>query len=622
MDYAQVHKKWAKFWQDNGTNKFRSESKKPKYYALEMFPYPSGANLHMGHFFNFAPADTHARFKRMTGFEVFHPMGFDAFGLPAENHALKTGTHPHDNTLVNMEKFKEQLDQLGSTFDWDYSLTSCFPEYYRWTQWLFVELFNAGLAYQKKSPVNWCSGCNTVIANEQVVDEKCERCSSPVAPKQMKQWFFKITDYAEKLLAGLDKVDFPEGTKLMQTNWIGKKTKKVKGEIKTTYRLRDWSVSRQRYWGAPIPIVYCKKCGTVAVPQSELPVMLPKLDDFKPKGAAPLANSEEFVNTTCPKCKGPATREVETMDTFVCSSWYFLRYPSVKDFPNGYIDKADKSYPFCPEITKRLLPVDMYVGGAEHSCGHLLYARFITKVLYDLGHITFDEPFKRLIHQGMILAPDGQKMSKSKGNTVSPDEYIAEFGSDIVRLYMLFGFKYIEGGPWNDNALRGILKFIQRVERVVEKVSTFPRADFAVEHARARTIKSVREDLESFGFNTAVARCMEFLNALEKVGTPPREAVSDLVLLLAPMIPHIAEELWERLGNKPSIFDHPFPTPNENFLTVAEVEIAVQINSKIKSRIIVPTGASQDEVVALADMDGVEVKKIIFVPNKLINFIV
>ena len=694
-----------------------------KYYALEMFPYPSGANLHMGHFFNFAPSDTHARFKRMCGYDVFHPMGFDAFGLPAENHAIKTNTHPHDNTIANIKKFRKQLGELGGLYDWDYTLTSCFPDYYKWTQWLFLKLFEHGLAYQKESSVNWCSDCNTVIANEQVVGGECERCDTPVIKKHIRQWFFKITDYAEDLLLGLDKINWPERTKATQRNWIGKsvghevdfdnikvfttridtifgatfvaiapehdlaktfKKKAVKDYIdaaakkselerqenkvktgvftghyvknpankelvpvyiadyvlmgygtgavmgvpahddrdrefatefklpivdiidnsfakhatpKTTFRLRDWSVSRQRYWGAPIPIIYCDTCGTVP---SDIPVILPYLKDFRPRGAPPLANDPDFVNCKCPKCNNDAKRETETMDTFVCSSWYFLRFP--------FANRDD--VPF----EKSIQPVDIYVGGAEHSCGHLLYSRFITKFLNKIGLIDFDEPFTRLVHQGMILAPDGQKMSKSRNNTISPDEYIKEFGSDVVRLYMLFGFNYTDGGPWNDGALRSTAKFITRVESLVKKINKDKETDKQVLFIMANTIKSVREDLENFQFNTAVARCMEFVNAISSSQTFSKESVHTLLKLLAPMIPITAEKLL------PGVHGLAFPVFNPKFLEKETIEIVVQVNSKIQNRIIVSSNATQAEIESLANISNA--KKVIYIKGKLINFIV
>lgn len=830
MDFVNIHKKWRKNWAKNGTNKFDPDAKnldgspKQKYYALEMFPYPSGANLHLGHFFNFAPADTHARFMRMMGYNVFHPMGFDSFGLPAENHALSTNTHPWDNTLVNMEKFITQLNELGGMYPWEYTLNTCFPDYYRWTQWLFIELFKSGLAYQKESAVNWCGTCKTVIANEQVVGGECERCGNQIEKRKMKQWFLKITNFAEELLSAIPTLDWPEKTKAMQTNWIGKsegaevtftaiistpafkevtenstdthiwtgdKTNKITafttrvdtlfgvsyiaiapendlvpqittsenktavdiyvkdaqsksdvdrqagndktgvftgtyainpinnkkipvyiadyvlntygtgavmgvpahderdylfatkynlainqvitnkqnnaqlpyteygtlvnsgefdgmttqnakiaitkklsdinaGNTKKTFRLRDWSIGRQRYWGVPIPIVYCGKCGTIA--DERLPVTLPHLDDFKPKGEPPLANSAEFVNTKCPNCGGNAKRETETMDTFMCSSWYFLRYPSVKSQES--LEGKNTALAFDPEITEKMLPVDIYVGGAEHATMHLLYARFITKFLKSRGYLSFDEPFKKLVHQGMILARDGSKMSKSKGNTISPDEYVNEHGSDILRLFMLFGFNYIDGGPWNDDTIKSIVRFVNRVEALVIKSvqvenggtnsGTERPISAELDNIRANTIKSVREDLLNFSFNTAMARCMEFVNAIYKAENTSRDIIYDLVLLTAPLMPHIGEEFHEILGERGSVFDKAFPTYNEKHLAKSEIEIAVQVNSKIRDRITISANMTQDEITAQYSdiLGGAAPKKTIYVPGKLINFIV
>jgi len=679
-------------------------------------------------------------------------------------------------------------------YDWDYSVTSCFPDYYRWTQWLFLQFYKHGLAYQKESSVNWCTGCKTVIANEQLVDGKCERCDSEAERKMMKQWFLKITDFAEELLEGLNRIDWPAKTKTMQRNWIGKSegarvtwqipntktsietfttrvdtvfgatfiviapehpmvetfttpeqkkavdayvktalkksdvermedhsktgvftggyvinpateekipvwvadyviytygtgavqgcpahderdfefAKKYSLEIRqvltpksgpapelpsatghdnldqwvlinsgqfnkitaesaltkitewlqkrhlatpcTTYRLRDWSIGRQRYWGAPFPIVYCDVCGVVPVPENQLPVELPYLKDFKPKGAAPLASSPDFVNTTCPTCGTPAKREVDTMDTFMCSSWYFLRFPSAQN------DKV----PFDKDITNKILPIDKYVGGAEHSCGHLLQARFITKFLNKHGYINFDEPVKSLVHQGTILGPGGVKMSKSKPETVvTPDPYFAEFGSDILRLYMMFGFSYSDGGPWDDKTLRTTSRFIEKVERLVRGISTDKETDQNVLHVRANTIKCVREDLDNLSFNTAVARCMELCNAIGKSAKIAKESVRDLVLILAPMLPHISEELWEMLGNKPSIFDQPYPVADTKYLVRATVEIAVQLNSKIVGRITVSQNSTPEQVEAECKslIGGVKAKKVVYVPGRLINFI-
>ena len=718
-----------------------------------MFPYPSGANLHLGHYFNYAVCDTHARFKRMTGFNVFQPFGFDSFGLPAENYAIKTNTQPRVNTMKNIEIMKRQIDELGHMHDWDYAVNTCDLDYYKWTQWLFVELFKAGLAYQKNALVNWCGKCNTVLANEQVLNGECERCQTSVVRKNMKQWFFKITDFAEELLAGLDKLDWPEKTKTMQRNWIGKsegtqiwfddilvfttrvdtvfgatfvvlapehplvdkyvtkeqrkacddyiakaakksdierlgaegdKTgvftggyvtnpadgkrvpvwiadyvlatygtgaimavpahderdeafakkynlpiehvigagneeykRKVfeglkrlgKGEAKTTYRLRDWGIGRQRYWGCPIPIIYCD-CGVHAAP---IPVELPEIKDFRPKGVAPLASVPEFVNCKCPKCGKPATREVDTMDTFVCSSWYFLRYPDAKNTKE----------PFNKELMKKMLPVDKYIGGAEHACMHLLYARFITMFLKKQGFINFSEPFTSLVHQGTILGTDGTKMSKSKGNTKDPSAYTNVYGDDILRLFMLFGFNYIEGGPWNDNTLKTVTRFTERIETAI-KSARAGVLDEELRYIQHSTIKAVRDDLETFSFNTAVARCMELLNAIGKSTGDTRDAVRTLVLLTAPMFPHIGEEFWEMLGNKPSVFDQPYPAADEKYLTRDTVEIAVQINSKIVGRIDIPSKATQPEVEKLCTQftAGKQIKKVIYISGKLINFIV
>ena len=758
----------------------------------------------MGHFYNFAPSDTHARFKRMCGFEVFQPMGYDAFGLPAENHALKTGTHPRDNTIKNMEIFTDQMKQLGGMYDWDYSLTTCFPDYYKWTQWFFLQLFHAGLAYQKEAPVNWCDKCKTVLANEQVVNGACERCESEVIHRNMKQWFFKITDYAEELLEGLDALDWPNKTKVMQRNWIGKSVgsrvlfrvdntertlpvvpcldvfttridtlfgvtflaiapehplteslivkaqgkacrdyidsalkkndiermggdsektgvftgsfainpindervpifiadyvlasygtgavmavpahderdwafakkynlpikfvilnnekmkdfgkwevnkpkeaytgdgilinsgkfnkltceeAKVKitetlakhgeAEFQTTYRLRDWGFGRQRYWGAPIPVIYCDKCGTVPVPEKDLPVVLPYITDFAPKGAAPLAGHPEFVNCVCPTCGKPAKREVDTMDTFVCSSWYFLRYPDAKNC----------NEPFNKKTVAKMLPVDKYIGGAEHACMHLLYARFFTHFLHKKGFVPFKEPFPSLVHQGMILARDGSKMSKSKGNTITPDEYTNQYGSDILRLFMLFGYCYTDGGPWSDETLKAVVRFTERVEATIKKAVSTPEQDKEVLYVMANAIKAVRADLDGFSFNTAVARCMELLNAINAAKTVCKETVKTLVLLLAPMIPHIAEEYWVGLGEKPSIFNQPYPVADEKYLQRDEIEIAVQINSKIVARIKVASNAPQGDVEkACKDiLAGRAVKKVVYITNRLVNFIV
>jgi leucyl-tRNA synthetase len=772
MDCKAIHKKWEKFWADTKAGVFNPKNKQPKYYCLVMWPYPSAAGLHLGHAINYMPADTHARFKRMQGFNVFQPVGFDSFGLPAENHALKTGTHPKINTEKNVANMRRQLLSLGCMYDWTHELNSSDPTYYKWTQWLFVQLFNAGLAYRKEAAVNWCDNCKTVIANEQVINGECERCHNKITRRFMKQWFFKITAYADELLSGLDeicpvrgksgfRIDWPEKTKIMQRNWIGKSTgtrikfgdievfttridtilgvtflvlapehplvqnfitekhrkeceeyirrvqsrsdiertadttktgvftgsyvpnpatgeqvpvwladyvlvgygtgavmgvpaydgrdrefaekfnlpiKKEKlvpdikiGTPETSYRLRDWSIGRQRYWGCPIPIVYCEKCGMVA--ETRLPVILPDLKDFLPKGDAPLSGDSNFVNCTCPECGGPAKRETETMDTFVCSSFYFLRFLDTRNC-NELLSK---------DICEKNMPVDKYIGGAEHACMHLLYARFIMRFLYKQGIVNTPEPFKSLVHQGMILGIDGTKMSKSRGNIIEPDKYITEYGSDALRLYLLFGFNYIEGGPWNDNAFRSVARFIDRISNLLKRsvagspkparrsagISAAPVLSAAPDKKLLvvlnKTIRSVTNDLENFSFNTAVARCMELINALYASKTAPEEVLRKLVLLLAPMMPHFGEEWFHWLNPEKtgSVFDEPFPAADPHYLTDEETEIAVQINSKIVGRLTVPTDAEEKFVAdkCAGFITGKKVVKTICVKNKLINFI-
>ncbi len=803
MDLRQIESKWRKKWEETGLYKFRPERADKKLYVLEMFSYPSGAKLHAGHWYNYGPADTYARFKKMQGYEVFQPMGFDAFGLPAENYAIKTGIHPQDSTLKNIATMENQLKAIGAMYDWDYEVITCVPEYYKWTQWLFLQMYKHGLAYRKEAPVNWCPSCNTVLANEQVVQGECERCGSVVERKNLTQWFFKITDYAEELLRDLDKLDWPEKTKLMQKNWIGKsyggeiefavkdsdvtfrvfttradtafgvtyvvlapesplvdkivkpecraaveeyrknaaKTTEIdrlasnrektgvltgayainpvngrevpilvadyvlasygtgavmgvaahderdyvfakklglpiervvkgvdgnddlpfcdygvminsgefdgmtseegkvavikklekegKGALKTNYRLRDWLISRQRYWGAPIPMIHCEHCGAVPVPEEDLPVRLPYNVDFKPDGKSPLAKCEEFMNVKCPVCGRPARRDPDTLDTFVCSSWYYLRYPDNKN--------AEKA--FDREKIDRMLPVDKYIGGAEHACMHLLYARFFTKALRDMGYLDFDEPFLSLVHQGTILGSDGFKMSKSRGNVVSPDDSIEKYGADVFRMYLMFGFSYVEGGPWNDNGIESMAKFFDRVERLIRKGSGQDEVRASVDarekldYVRNNTIKCVSADIENFSFNTAIARIMELVNAVYDyvnaggaTDTFFEDCRKDLVRLLAPFAPHFAEELWEILGQEYSVFNQPFPVCNEDALVLRKVELAVQVNSRIRAKVTVASDATREEIekAALAALEGQlegAPKKIIVVPGRLVNII-
>lgn len=808
MYSKEMEEKWQNRWEETGLYKFKKQNADKKHYVLEMFSYPSGAKLHVGHWYNYGPSDTYARFKRLQGFEVFQPQGFDAFGLPAENYAIKTGIHPMDSTLKNIATMEEQLKRMGATFDWDYEVKTCMPDYYRWTQWCFLQLYKNGLAYRKEAPVNWCTSCNTVLANEQVLDGACERCSTVIVRKNLTQWFFKITQYAEELLSGLDTIDWPEKTKTMQRNWIGKSVggeiafaleqsgesftvfttradtlygctyvvfapenklvdaittpehkeeieayklyaaksseidrlsstrektgaftgsyainpingRKVpiyiadyvlatygtgivmavpahderdfdfatkynlpieqviksadgasdelpyseygvlcnsgahngltteegksailtllesegKGGFKVNYRLRDWLISRQRYWGTPIPVIHCDHCGIVPVEEKDLPVLLPYDVDFKPDGTSPLLKSKTFMHAACPKCGAQGRRDPDTMDTFVCSSWYFLRYP----------DNKNETAPFDRDWINKMLPVDKYIGGAEHACMHLLYARFFVKALRDMGYLDFDEPFKSLVHQGTILGPDGNKMSKSRGNVVSPDALISQYGSDTFRMYLMFGFSYTEGGIWSDDGIKSVARFLDRVERMVERSvglrgskNALGSKEKELNFIRHGAIKSIGFDLDRFQFNTAIARMMELVNALYKYvdagsvdGKFLEETVRDLLLLLSPFAPHICEELWERMGYKYSIFNHAWPAFDESAMARDEIEYGVQINGKVRCRVNLAADLDNDQIQSAVLLDSdvqryigdKTVKKIIVVRN-IVNIVV
>lgn len=806
MYSKQIDKKWQRIWAESNLYRFNKTRLDKKFYCLEMFSYPSGANLHLGHWYNFGLTDIYARFKRLNGYNVFQPMGYDAFGLPAENYAIKSGIHPKDSTNKSIATMTEQLKEIGAMFNWENTLATCEESYYKWTQWLFLKLYENGLAYRKKAPANWCPDCKTVLANEQVIGGKCERCKTDVYKKDLTQWFFKITQYADELIDSMEKLDWPERTKKVQTNWIGRsygskikfkvsgsdksinvfttradtlmgatylviapehtlineittdehkkevdsyvelarskseiermsldknksgaftgayaihplskeklpvwiadyvlpgygtgcvmavpahdtrdfkfaqkyelpvkqviKTKdqtlpttgyghlinsndfdgmdsasaqtaitrrlseKNSGGLTKSYRLRDWLISRQRYWGAPIPIIYCDKCGVVPVPEKELPVSLPYDVVFEPNGVSPLKSCESFLHTTCPICKGAATRETDTMDTFVCSSWYFLRYP----------DASNDKKPFDEEIINSMLPVDKYVGGAEHATMHLLYARFITKALRDIGHLSFDEPFLSLVHQGNILGSDGKRMSKSKPEfAIAPDAYIEKYGADVLRLYLAFGFAYEEGGKWDDNGFNGIVRFVARVEKVIEAYMSCKKDDFnssifdeELNYVRYNTIKMVAIDIEKFQFNTCIARMMELTSALESALRKKncsysiiKDTINDYIKLLAPFAPHLSEELWSVLSNKYSIFSQKWPEYDERSLTKSMIEIPVQINSKVRTRINITKDCDESMIKEIIKSDkklnkyleGAEIKKIIIVKNKIVNII-
>lgn len=819
-DFKTIEEKWQKKWEADHAFKTTEDTSKPKYYALEMFPYPSG-NLHMGHVRNYSIGDVVARYKKMQGFNVLHPMGWDSFGLPAENAAIKHGTPPAEWTWKNIDNMRTQLKRLGFAIDWDREVATAKEEYYKFTQWMFLQLFKNGLAYKKKSFVNWCPSCQTVLANEQVVNGKCERCKSEVGKRDLEQWFFSITKYADRLLKDIDKLGgWPDKVKSMQTNWIGKSEgaelkfrldgsdeeltvfttrpdtvygvsymviapehpiveslisgrpeeaacrefiKKVHGmseimrsstdtekegvftgryvinplngkkvplylanyvfldygtgivmgvpahdqrdfdfakkynlpieivvqpegqnmkgedlteafaaegimensgefdgmnnrealkkiidyveekgigERKVNFRLRDWLISRQRYWGAPIPVVYCEKCGTVPIPESELPVRLPENVKFTGQGKSPLSECEEFMNTTCPKCGGHARRESDTMDTFVCSSWYYLRY----------CDPHNDKMPFSKDKVDYWMNVDQYIGGVEHAILHLLYARFFTKVLYDLGYVSCEEPFENLLTQGMVLK-DGSKMSKSVGNVVSPDEIVAKYGADTARLFILFAAPPERDLDWNDTAVEGAYKFLNRVWRAVDELKPFMSdekvvsASLNAEEKKLRfavnaSIKKVTEDFERFSFNTAISSIMEMVNELYryKDATAPEsyskpligEALRSLIVLLSPIVPHITQEMWESIGNDTALFDTPWPSFDESALVVNEVEIVVQINGKIRDKMTVSADLGREQMEEIAKtsdkvkslIGDKQIVKVIAVPKKLINIVV
>ena len=817
-DALRVQKKWQKRWKETGIHSvdLTGDTRK-KYYNLVMFPYPSGDKLHIGHWYNYGIADSWGRYIRLQGYNVFEPMGYDSFGLPAENYAVSSGVPPHESTKKNTDYMTLQLGEIGTMYDWDKTVMTSSPEYYKWTQWVFLQMYEKGLAYKKEAPVNWCNGCMTVLANEQVHNGNCERCGAEVVQKNLKQWFFNIKSYADELLdhSGLD---WPEKTKLMQTNWIGKSvgteirflvedeagagelffdvfttradtlfgctycvlapehdlvdkvtTEDRKAEVKKyvkdagkktdmdrtaegkdktgvftgsyavnpingekvpiwvadyvlahygtgavmavpahderdfafakkhelpiievvrgeraegeraeasagarsegdglpeafvdygvlvnsgefdglsseeakkkiterlkesdsgdfciSYKLRDWLVSRQRYWGAPIPIVHCKKCGEVPVPQKELPVKLPTEGvDYKPKGKSPLASVPDFVNTKCPKCSGDAEREVDTMDTFVCSSWYFLRYLSSKDDEKAF----DK------ELVKKWFPVDMYIGGPEHACMHLLYARFVHKVLVDDRNA---EPFKRLVHQGLVTK-DGAKMSKSKGNVVSPDEFVGKYGSDVFRMYLMFMGPFTEGGDWSDKGITGIARFADRFWKLInDEVGGGGAAGGGVVSDKDalkknlhKLIKKVTEDIEKFNFNTAVAAFMEFLNFALKNGVD-EESKKILSVLIAPFAPHLAEECWEELGGEYSVFDQEWPKFDPALVVDDTITIGVQVNGKVRGEVELSNDAPQEEALRMARenpnvskyLEEGEVVKEIYVPGRIIGFVV
>jgi leucyl-tRNA synthetase len=812
-DHRDIEEKWRARWDEAGVYRTPSQSDRPNFYFLTMYPYPSG-NLHIGHWYAVSPSDAAARYRRMRGFNVLFPMGFDAFGLPAENAAIKNKIHPYRWTMANIERMRGQLRSMGAMFDWSREVVTCDPAYYRWNQWLFLKFLEAGLAYRQMAPVDWCPNCNTTLAREQVVgaDRRCERCGTPVTKKDLEQWFFRITNYADELL-DFSGIEWPERIQTMQRNWIGRSegaevvfrargadggehaltvfttrpdtlwgatfmvlapehplvgaltAPERRGEVEAhaaaakrrteierlstdrdktgvftgafaanpvngaavpiwiadyvlmgygtgaimgvpahderdfafarrfdlpipiviqpggeplaepltaaydgpgrmvnsgpfdgtpvpegigrvidwlegtgrgtravNYRLRDWLISRQRYWGTPIPVVYCPACGIVPVPEADLPVLLPEDAEFLPTGESPLKHHEGFRRTPCPKCGGEAERETDTMDTFVDSSWYQCRY----------LSPSYDASPFDPEEARRWLPVDQYTGGAEHAVMHLLYTRFFAKAMRDLGLPVSGEPMKRLFNQGVILGEDGDKMSKSRGNVVDPDEQVGRYGADTVRAYLMFMRPWEDGGPWSSRDIEGVARFLRRVwDLAVRDVVAggTPSATSADELRRRthQTIKRVTDDFERFAFNTAIAALMEFSNFLFRVreaggaGTADwKEAIRAMVLLLAPVAPHLAEELWARNGEAFSVHQQGWPVYDSALAKPPQVTLVVQVNGKVRDRLTVAADISAEDARAAAlasekvasQINGQTVRDVVVVPGKLVNVVI
>ena len=801
----EIEPKWQGYWEENHMHRAKNEDPRPKYYCLDMFPYPSGAGLHVGHWRGYTLSDVWCRYKTLQGFKVLHPMGWDAFGLPAENYAIQHKVHPSQAVKVNVETFKRQLKDIGAMYDWEREVNTTDPDFYKWTQWIFIQMFKKGLAYRKKMPINWCPDCKTGLANEEVVNGCCERCGATVTKKNLDQWMLRITRYAERLLNDLDQLDWPDRVKKMQANWIGKsegaeitfgvessdltvtvyttrpdtlfgatymvlapehpavekittaaqkdavetyvqetlkksnvermiedkkKTgcftgayainpingnklpiwisdyvlmdygtgaimsvpahdqrdfdfakefdlplivvirpdgetfeaadlteaytgpgkmvnsgeftgmesepgkKKItdflaeKGIAKATvnYKLRDWVFSRQRYWGEPIPIIHCEKCGMVPVPEKDLPVRLPDVQSYEPTGTgeSPLAGIPEWVNVSCPECGGPARRETNTMPQWAGSSWYFLRYPDPQNNEEAWSDEAMKQW----------MPVDLYVGGVEHAILHLLYARFFTKFLYDIGEVDFVEPFTRLFNQGIVYK-DGAKMSKSRGNVVNPDELIERYGRDAIRLYELFIGPPEVDVEWSDQGFEGVARFLNRTWNIINEIleeGKFIEPTKELVRARHVLIKEVTDRLTEMKLNTAVSSFMSYINFLakEKDKGIDRDSIETLALLLAPFTPHFSEEIWSLLGHTDSIFKENWPVYDPNLTIAEEMELPVQINGKTREMLLIDVNATQEQIFAAAKelptvlkhLEGLTIVKEIYVPKKIVNIVV
>ena len=797
-NHKAIENKWRQKWEENPVNV--DDGKKPKYYCLDMFPYPSGNGLHVGHWRGYVISDVWSRYKMMQGYYLIHPMGWDAFGLPAENYAIKTGQHPAISTAKNISNIKRQINEIAAIYDWDREVNTTDPDFYKWTQWIFVKMFKEGLAYEKEFPINWCPSCKTGLANEEVVNGCCERCGTPVTKKNLRQWMLRITKYADRLLNDLDKLEWPEKVKKMQTEWIGKsygaeidfpvegKDEKITvyttrpdtlhgatfmvlapehklaaglatpdqkeavdayiyaasmksnvdrmqdkektgvftgsyatnplngakvpiwlsdyvladygtgaimcvpahddrdfefakkfdipiiqviakdgkaienmteayteasgtminsgdwngmesavlkkeaphiiekmgiGRKTVNYKLRDWVFSRQRYWGEPIPIVHCPKCGNVPVPEEELPLRLPDVKSYEPTGTgeSPLAAIEDWVNCKCPKCGAAAKRETNTMPQWAGSSWYFLRY----------VDPHNDNELVSKEKADKYLPVDMYIGGVEHAVLHLLYSRFYTKFLYDIGVIDFDEPFHKLFNQGMITGKNGIKMSKSKGNVISPDDLVRDYGCDSLRMYELFVGPPELDAEWDDRGIEGVYRFLSRFwNLVMDNKDKNIKASKEMIKARHKMIHMITTRLEGFSLNTVISGFMECNNNLiaiaKKEGGMDKETLEAAVLLLAPFAPHMGEELWEELGHTDSVFHHEWPAHDEEAMKDDEVEIPVQVNGKTKAVISIPVDISKEDAIAkakevLGDKLSGNIIKEIYVPKKIVNIV-
>ena len=812
-DAVGIDRKWQERWESDGIYRVNDADPRPKWFEMTMYPYPSG-DLHIGHWYAMAPSDAHARFRRMQGYNVLHPIGFDAFGLPAENAAISRGIHPYQWTMSNVENMRRQLRSLGAVYDWDREVVCCLPEYYHWNQWFFIKLYERGLAYRAQAPVVWCPSCQTVLANEQVLNGVCERCDTAITRRDFEQWFFRITDYADELLNFDTLEEWPEKILTMQRNWIGRSdgveigfdisdysleereirtfttridtifgvtflvlapehplvsqlttdnrraeveayvdqaraaseidrlsTEREKtgvfigayarnrlnnervpiyvadyvlttygtgavmgvpahdtrdfafarkyrlpirtviapiewdgsepaaayvgpgfmtnsgaydgmtdtegmkaigddverrrwGHRATTYRLRDWLISRQRYWGTPIPMVYCDHCGVQPVPESELPVLLPEDAEFRPTGESPLAINESFVNTTCPKCGGPGRRETDTMDTFMDSSWYMLRY-CTPQYADG---------PYEPDVASQWMPVQQYTGGAEHAVMHLLYSRFFIKSLRDMGMLDIDEPFLRLFNQGVILGSDHEKMSKSRGNVVNPDDVVGQVGADAVRCFLMFIGPWDRGGPWSDEGINGIVRWLNRVwslaENDADSLDAQPTIDAAVRDTKRilhQTIRKCYDDLDKFKFNTTIASLMELVNHLSQAWNDQsvdsatwRECIEKFLLMLAPIAPHVAEELWERRGYAYSIHQQAFPAWSDDLAAEEEITLVLQVNGRVRDRMKVAAGISEADAIDLAlnsprvraHVDGKSLRNKVYIPGRLVNVVV